>query len=424
MTEYLRPGIDISTAVIWLSVRVPVLSELIADVDPRVSTERRRFMIAPALASDCVPIERIVVTTAGRPVGIAETAKAMAVTNRVWNVSPRESPRAIDAASATPAMTRIWLVSLLSCLVSGVASSFSACRRPEMWPTSVAIPVAVTSTDPEPRVTFVFMYAMSTRSPSGVSAFSIGSTPFDAGTLSPVRADSSISSVAARMIRPSAGTTSPASTLRMSPGTIWSAGISTTCPSRITLAFTSIIEARAATAFAALPSWFRPMKALTSVRMIRRRPVWAWPIGKQTMPATSRTICIGSAYWRRKARQRGSFFPSANLFAPKAWSLLAASAVVRPASAVTPCAVSASSTVSVCHAGPEAEPVAGAGDWTVMDPSRCSATTPPANSSVSAGARDARSESIGRGGPATAPADPGRGDRGPSPPRRRIARAG
>ena len=38
-----------------------------------------------------------------------------------------------------------------------------------MWPTSVAMPVAVTTNSPLPRVTLVFMYTMSVRSPSGVS---------------------------------------------------------------------------------------------------------------------------------------------------------------------------------------------------------------------------------------------------------------
>ena len=47
------------TAVIWLRVRVPVLSELSAEVEPSVSTERRRFMIAPASASVCEPFDRI-----------------------------------------------------------------------------------------------------------------------------------------------------------------------------------------------------------------------------------------------------------------------------------------------------------------------------------------------------------------------------
>ena len=73
------------TAVIWLSVSVPVLSELMAEVEPSVSTERRRLTMAPAAASVWVPIERMAVTTAGRPVGIADTENAMAVSSRVSN---------------------------------------------------------------------------------------------------------------------------------------------------------------------------------------------------------------------------------------------------------------------------------------------------------------------------------------------------
>src|SRR4029453_7841007 len=96
---YRRPGIVSSTAVIWLSVSVPVLSELIADVDPSVSVDRRRFTIAFDRASIWVPSERIVVTTAGRPVGIAEIAKAIAAVNTVWNVWPREALMIIEIAT-------------------------------------------------------------------------------------------------------------------------------------------------------------------------------------------------------------------------------------------------------------------------------------------------------------------------------------
>ena len=62
------------------------------------------------------------------------------------------------------------------------------------------------------------MNARSTRSPSAASA-ATGSVCFGTGRLSPVSADSSISSVAAVSTRPSAGTRSPASMLTMSPGT-------------------------------------------------------------------------------------------------------------------------------------------------------------------------------------------------------------
>ncbi len=75
----------ISTAVIWLSVSVPVLSELIAEVDPSVSVERSRFTIAFAFASICVPYERIVVTTAGSPVGMAAMANATAAVKTLVN---------------------------------------------------------------------------------------------------------------------------------------------------------------------------------------------------------------------------------------------------------------------------------------------------------------------------------------------------
>ena len=66
-----------------------------------------------------------------------------------------------------------------------------------MWPTSVAIPVAVTTNCPVPRVAFVFMKTMSVRSPSGTSSPATVSTPFATGRLSPVSAASATSSVAA-----------------------------------------------------------------------------------------------------------------------------------------------------------------------------------------------------------------------------------
>ena len=67
----------------------------------------------------------------------------------------------------------------------------------------------------------------------------------------------------------------------------------------------------------ALPSWLRPIAALNSVRPMSTTPVATWP-GRNRLrtPAASRTICIGSAYWRRNACQRGSLGGSANLFGP------------------------------------------------------------------------------------------------------------
>ena len=93
---------------------MPVLSELIAEVEPSVSTDRSRLTMAPAEASVVVPRDRIAVTTAGRPVGMADTANAMAVRNSSSIGVFRHRPMPIEISSATPAMTRIWLVNALS----------------------------------------------------------------------------------------------------------------------------------------------------------------------------------------------------------------------------------------------------------------------------------------------------------------------
>lgn len=52
---------------IWLVVRVPVLSEQMTEVHPRVSTEGRLLTMAFFLAIRRVPRARQVVMTAGRP---------------------------------------------------------------------------------------------------------------------------------------------------------------------------------------------------------------------------------------------------------------------------------------------------------------------------------------------------------------------
>ncbi len=64
---------------------------------------------------------------------------------------------ATEATSARPAIVTSCLVSFSSCVVSGDLLSSWPCSIPEMWPTSVAIPVDVTTSSPVPRVTLVFM---------------------------------------------------------------------------------------------------------------------------------------------------------------------------------------------------------------------------------------------------------------------------
>jgi hypothetical protein len=216
-----------SRDVILLSVSVPVLSEQIAEVDPRVSTAGSRLTMALRRAISLVPIESSAVTTAGRPVGIAATARVTPVTNSVSNESPLISPRMTTIASATPAIAAMIFDRPSSCFCSGVFSVSVLASMLAMWPISVAIPVSVTTSSPRPRVTDVFMYAMQMRSPSGTSSPATGSICLATGRLSPVSAASSISRVAATKTRPSAGIRFPASTRTTSPGTSSSASIST-----------------------------------------------------------------------------------------------------------------------------------------------------------------------------------------------------
>ena len=74
-------------------VNVPVLSEQMAETDPKVSTDGNRFTMALWLAKTRVPIEYMVVTTAGMPVGIAEIAKATPAMNIVSKGLPLPQPQ-------------------------------------------------------------------------------------------------------------------------------------------------------------------------------------------------------------------------------------------------------------------------------------------------------------------------------------------
>jgi len=60
-------------------VSVPVLSEHITEVQPRVSTDGNDLTIAFFLAIRRVPRAKQVVITAGKPSGMAATAKATAI---------------------------------------------------------------------------------------------------------------------------------------------------------------------------------------------------------------------------------------------------------------------------------------------------------------------------------------------------------
>ena len=203
---------------------------------------------------------------------------------------------------------------------------------------------------------------MQVRSPSGTSSPGTGSVDLPTGRLSPVSAASSISRVAARVIRPSAGTRLPASTSTTSPGTSCPASISTACPSRRTRAMVFIIWASAATLSSAFASWRSPMTALNRVRPASTSVVPTSPVTTTlTTAATSRMTCMKSWYCRRNACSEDSFFVAVSWLGPCVWSLRAAS------SALSPCAGSTPSPSATAEASSPAGE-AGRTSICVMDP--------------------------------------------------------
>ena len=93
----------------------------------------------------------------------------------------------------------------------------------------------------------------------------------------------------------------------------------------------------AATLSAAFPSWLRPRTAFRTVRPMITRPVdHSWSATMLTIAAPSRTSCIRSWYWRRNARQPGSFSASASLFGPTSARRRSTSAASSPVRESTP----------------------------------------------------------------------------------------
>ena len=100
------------------------------------------------------------------------------------------------------------------------------------------------------------------RSPRGAASGQRAEAFFSTDRDSPVRADSSAFRLTASRSRASAGTKSPASSRRMSPGTRSSEAISAGLELRMTLAWGADSFFRAAMAFSALLSWTTPVMAL------------------------------------------------------------------------------------------------------------------------------------------------------------------
>ena len=130
-------------SVMRFCVSVPVLSEQITEALPSVSTAGRRRMIAFFFTMRCTPIESTMVTIAGRPSGIAETASETAVIKISRTLMPFKRPTTKMTAHAPSATKPRLLPSDASFRCSGVCVSASPESRPAILPISVCMPVAV-----------------------------------------------------------------------------------------------------------------------------------------------------------------------------------------------------------------------------------------------------------------------------------------
>ena len=202
------PGAAVQTSktAIWFLVSVPVLSEQMTDAQPRVSTAGRRLMMALRLAMRPTPMASTMVTMAGRPSGIAATARATAVRNmsrmsRCWSIP---TPN-ITAHTPTHTRERTWETSPIF-RWRGVCPCCWRRRRPAIFPISESMPVPVTTIFPRPPVTTVPPMTMFFRSAKGVSGGRPLPSRLATAPDSPVIADSSVCNPASHKMRPSAGT--------------------------------------------------------------------------------------------------------------------------------------------------------------------------------------------------------------------------
>ena len=218
------------------------------------------------------PIESTIVTTATRPSGIAATASEIASMKVSIMTSMLRRPALITpSANMNAHMTSTSLVSIsgsgTNVTLNSQGSSSACARASAILPISVSMPVAVMTTLPLPYTTALPMYTMLVLSPSGTSfapsAIARAPVCLVTGTDSPVRAASSTFMDASSMMRPSAGTLSPASSMTTSPTTSSLLSTLTICPSLSTFDLAAVICFKASMASSALFSCTTPSTELS-----------------------------------------------------------------------------------------------------------------------------------------------------------------
>ena len=136
--------------VILFCVKVPVLSEHITELLPKVSTAGKCFTIAFFFTIFWTPIAKTIVDTAANPSGIAATAKLTAVINIDTAGFPCIKPAAKIITHIIIAAIPSVFPKLFNFSWSGVSFSSWFDNIPAIFPTSVFIPVSTTIAFPLP----------------------------------------------------------------------------------------------------------------------------------------------------------------------------------------------------------------------------------------------------------------------------------
>ena len=273
---------------------------------------------------------------------------------------PRISPTTTMTATAPHAMMPSTLVSVSSSRCSGDRVRVTDVSIVAIWPIWVCIPVAVTTTVAVPRVTEVFWKSMFVRSPRATSAEASTPASFGMGALSPVSAASWASRVAERRMRPSAGTTSPASSCTTSPGTTSVAGTRTSAPSRTTRACGTCMVASASTLARAVSSWRVPRPMLSTTSSATSRPVDTSPMTRLTTTTATSMRFIGSRSCTAAIAHGEGGFSAVIALGPWDVSRAAASAALSPDPPSDPMWTSTWSAGSANAGGPVAPSVVDA----------------------------------------------------------------
>lgn len=312
---------NISVTVIWFWVSVPVLSEQITVVLPRVSMAFIFLTSTFFLYIVWTHSASVMVTTAGNHSGIAETARLIEVNNISSQGKCLNIPTTKIIAQIIKIIIPSCIHNVLSFFWSGVVPSSVSCTMVAIFPSSVCIHVSVTTPVAFPVVIIVPEKSIFCLSPSG-TVHSMRSACLFTGTLSQVRIDSSDARIKLSMILISAHTLSPASRRTISPGTSWLASM--ICCVQLLTTFTvgELNLLSICIDLSALYSWKNPSRAFkitivimtyASVNSLRKR---------LSKVAQIKTMTIGSVNWERNILSMVKCFVSLSSLAPYVFNFL------------------------------------------------------------------------------------------------------